>query len=263
MKKNILVVCNLDEKAISLQQIPLKVRKLFVPAEGHTFLSLDFKQAEYRTLAALSKDKNMIDILNSDEDFYKVAGAKVLNKPYDEITSEDRDKIKVIFLGVMYDMSEYGVAKRLRISETEARNLINDWQKTFPQATKFKEEVKDYVRKTGRTPEYFGRYRDFGNPEYLSDTDIKEGFNTLIQSTTADLLKIAMVMTSRKVKEKDYGKMSLTLHDELLFEIKDDKLDEAKKDLAEVMQSSVRLSKDWPKFTLSVNTGKDWEEASK
>ena len=259
----ILVVCDDTEKSVSLQQIPLSVRALFKPKEGYSFVSLDFKQAEYRTLAALSQDKTMIEMLNSDRDFYKEAASRVLGKDYDDITAEDRDKIKTIFLGTMYGMSEYSVAKRLKISEEEAAELQNNWKRTFPQAEKFRQEVKDYVRKTGKTPQFFGRYRDFGNPETLTDKDINEGFNTLIQSTTADLLKIAMVMTSKKVKEKGYGTMNLTLHDELLFEIKDEHVEEASKELAEVMMSSVRRSDKWPKFSLSVNVGKNWAEASK
>lgn len=263
MKKSILVVCNKQEKSVSLQQIPLEVRELFEPAPGYTFVSVDFSQAEYRTLAGLSGDKNMIDILNSDRDFYISAAAMTLHKPYEEVTKEDRSKVKTIFLGVMYDMSQFGVAKRLGVSEEEAGDLIDAWKAQFPQASMFKEKVKQYVKERGKTPEVFGRYRDFGNPADLEDTQIKEGFNTVVQSTTADLLKIAMVMSDKAIKEKDLGKMVLTLHDELLFEIKDEKLEEALQVLPEVMTSAVHRNEKWPKFKVSVNYGKNWKEASK
>jgi len=263
MKKDILVVCNKNEKSVSLQQIPLEVRELFEPAPGHTFVSVDFKQAEYRTLAGLSGDENMIEILNSDQDFYKLAASKTFHKNYEDITPEDRDKVKTIFLGVMYDMSAYGVAERLNISEDEANDLIDSWNAQFPKAAAFKERVKYYVKENGKTPQVFGRYRDFGNPNELDDTQIKEGFNTVIQSTTADLLKIAMVMSDKSLKERDLGKMVLTLHDELLFEIKDEKLEEALTILPDVMSEAVRRNKNWPIFKASVNHDKNWKEASK
>ena len=205
----------------------------------------------------------MIEILNSDKDFYKSAAAMTLHKNYDDVTSEDRAKIKVIFLGVMYDMSQFGVAKRLGISEEDAADLIDSWKAQFPQAAMFKEKVKHYVKEKGKTPQVFGRYRDFGNPEELEDTQIKEGFNTVVQSTTADLLKIAMIMSDKTLKEKELGKMVLTLHDELLFEVKDEKLEEALKVLPEVMSSAVQRNEEWPKFKTSVNFGKNWKEASK
>ena len=263
MKKNILVVCNKREKSVSLQQIPLEVRELFEASAGHSFVTVDFSQAEYRTLAGLSGDKNMIDILNSDKDFYISAAAMTLHKPYEEVTKEDRAKVKTIFLGVMYDMSQFGVAKRLGVSEEEAKDLIDAWKAQFPQAAMFKEKVKHYVKEKGKTPQVFGRYRDFGNPADLEDTQIKEGFNTVVQSTAADLLKIAMIMTDKTLKEKNLGKMVLTLHDELLFEIKDEKLEEALRVLPEAMASAVQRSGRWPEFKASVNYGKNWKEASK
>ena len=110
---------------------------------------------------------------------------------------------------------------------------------------------------------FFGRYRQFPQDRPATDDQIRDGFNTMIQSTSADLIKICMVMTDAELKKSGKGKQVLTLHDEILFEIKDEDVEEQKQVLADIMSRSAKFKDNWCNFKTSVNSGKNWEEASK
>ena len=263
MSKKILVVCDRKERTVSLQQIPNSIKAAFVPAEGHTFIDIDYSQMEYRVAASLSGDTNMIAKLNSDDDFYSSIAADIYKKDISDITKPERDKVKVVSLGVLYGMSANSVAARLSISQDEAQHLITQWKSNFPQLMQFREKTENYIRATGKTPSFFGRYRDFGKPSDLDDEKINEGFNTTIQGCASDLLKISMVMTSKHLASENAGKIKLTLHDELLFEVPDEKVPEIEKSLREIMTTVVKRKPDWCNFKVSINKGKTWAEASK
>jgi len=214
-------------------------------------------------MGSLSQDKNLLEALNSDGDFYKAAGEKIFGIPAAEITDEVRAQVKTCFIGVLYGMQTTSLAARLHTSEAHARELMDNWNKAFPQAAAFKENCINYIRKTGQSPTFFGRYRNFGDPSKLTDTMVNEGFNTLIQGTAADLLKVAMVMTDRHLKETKQGVLKNSLHDELIFEVKDEALESEKMALADVMAKSMQLKKDWCQFKFHVGSGKTWGDASK
>ena len=259
----ILVVCDKSEKSVSLQQIPKELKSLFPSKEGYSYVSIDAGQCEYRVFGSLSQDKALIDALNAPGDFYKAAGEKIFGIPSSEITAEKRDQVKTCFLGVLYGMRSSSLASRLKISEYEAQKLMDKWNQTFPQAAAFKQNCINYIRKTGKSPAYFGRYRDFGDPAKLTDDMINEGFNTLIQSTAADLIKVAMVMTSKHLNESGSGTLKNTMHDELIFEVKDESLNDEMKNLEDIMAKSMKLRNDWCDFKFHTGSGKTWGEASK
>ena len=264
MSKKILCCCDPDEKgAVSLQQIPNELKSCFRAKEGHSFVSIDFSQMEYRTMAALSGDKKMIEIFNSDEDFYKASAAAIYNIPVSEITPELRDRVKTVYLAVLYGMKTNSIMKRLNISEQEAINLQQRWNDMFPEAVAYKKKAIEYIKATGKAPTYYGRYRDFGNPAKLTDKEIDEGFNSIVQGTAADNIKIATVMASKFLKEKGYGAIKLTLHDELIFELPDKSIEKDSAELKKIMEDSVRLKKEWPLFKSSMRIGKTWAECSK
>lgn len=259
----ILVVCDKAEKSVSLQQIPKELKSLFKARDGYSYVSIDAGQCEYRVFGSLSQDKALIEALNAPGDFYKAAGEKIFGIHADEITDETRDQVKTCFLGVLYGMRSTTLASRLKIPEHEAQKLMYKWNQTFPQAAAFKQNCINYIRKTGKSPTYFGRYRDFGDPAKLTDDMINEGFNTLVQSTAADLIKVAMVMSSKHLAETGAGVLKNTMHDELIFEVKDEVLEEEMKNLENVMAKSMKFRDDWCNFKFHTGSGKTWGEASK
>jgi len=259
----ILVVCDEKEPSVSLQQMPQSLKHLFVPAPGHSFIGLDAGQMEPRMLASLSGDENMINMFNSGQDYYSGTAALVYGIPVEEVDSEMRKKVKTVCIAMQYGMRDNTIARRLGISEAEAADLRARWEKAYPKAAAFRKQAIDYTMQTGKSPTFFGRYRDFGGADKMDDQKANEGFSNLIQGSAADVHKVCLVMVDKYFKEKGYGSIKISIHDEIIVEVPDEHVDEAKEDLLQIMKSSSKLRPDWCEFDFQIHAGKNWAECSK
>ena len=155
------------------------------------------------------------------------------------------------------------LAARLGITESEAQTVMDKYSSAFSTAMSFRQNCLNYAMQTGKSPTFFGRYRDFGGADKMDSQKAGEAFSNLIQGTQADLAKVAMVMVDKYFKEKGWGTIKIQLHDELLLEVPDENLKEAEEALPEIMKSSYKFRDDWCDFTFSAHSGKNWAEASK
>jgi len=261
MKVETLLV-NCDPEGVSLQQIPPEIREAFKPSPGHKFVSIDYSQMEYRVFASLSQDPNLLSAINSGRDFHKEIAAMVFEVPSDKVTKEQRKKGKTLNLAMLYGMSEGGVAKELGVSTTEARKILNKYKDRFPIASKWTEQMKNKIRKEKKAVTYFGRVRNFGDGiRGLTDKEVNEAFNTVMQGTAADLIKISMIMTNKHLNKSGNGKLVLTLHDEILFEVKDAAVAEESENLSNIMKD-IKPNKSWSELGVDVAVGSNWKEAS-
>lgn len=237
----------------NLQNIPIRdeegreIRKAFIADEGCTFFSADYSQIELRLMAHLSQDKNMLEAFNLGQDIHAATAAKIYKVPLEEVTKDMRRKAKTANFGIIYGISVFGLAERLSISRSEAKELIDGYFETYPQIKTYMDNCIKVAQQNGYVETLFGRKR------YLSDINsrnsVVRGFaernaiNAPIQGTAADIIKIAMVNIQRKFDENGLrSQMTLQVHDELNFNVYQDELYMVKHIVVSEMQSAIKLS---------------------
>ncbi len=253
----------------NLQNIPVRdddgkeIRRCFVPEPGQRFLSADYSQMELRLMAHLSGDENMIEAFRSGHDIHRATAAKIWKLPIDGVTNEQRKKAKQANFGIIYGITTFGLAQRMGIENKEARQIIEDYFKTFPKVSKYMEEAKEKARKKGYAETMFGRRRYL--PDINSRNATVRGFaernaiNAPIQGSGADIIKIAMIrIWERFRREGIRSKMILQVHDELNFTVLPEEAEQVEKIVVEEMQGACQLS-----VPLLVDTGwgTNWLEA--
>lgn len=253
----------------NLQNIPVRdergrdIRKAFVPAEGHLFLSADYSQIELRIMAHLSKDKGMIGDFISGNDIHTATAAKIFKVDIKEVTREMRSRAKTANFGIIYGISAFGLSERLNIGRKDAKDLIDGYFNSYPGVKEYMDESIRKARETGFVTTMFGRRR------YLRDIQSRNqvvrgnaernAINAPIQGTAADIIKVAMIkIYQRLIAEKLDAKMILQVHDELIFEVKPEELEQLKVIVVEEMQNAVKL--DVP-LLVEYGTGNNWLEA--
>lgn len=273
----------------NLQNIPKKtergreVRRAFVADKGFNLVDFDYSQIDLRAAAILSGDKNLADIFRKGEDVHSSMAAKVFKVAPKEVTPEMRRKIKVINFGVLYGMGINALRQNLGGSREEAQNFYEEYFKNFSGVKEYIEKTKKFARENGWTETLFGRRRFF--PEinssvgYLQKEAERMAVNMPIQGTSADFIKLAMVKIDKKLEEanlKDGARMLLQIHDELLFEIKEELVARAVPIIKNAMESVYPLKSKEEKellaeqfkktelpnipLTVNVDTGDNWEE---
>lgn len=254
---------------LNLQNIPVgksvDVRKAFVAPEGYKLVSIDFSQIEYRVIASLSGDRFLIDTFNSGADLHTATASALYGIPTEEVTKEIRQHGKTFNFGLMYGMTANTLAKRLGISVEQAEIFVENYFARTPQLVKYIEQVKQKVYKDEFVLTYFGRYRSFSDAlkytknERDLDSILRRAFNTKIQGTAADLLKIAMLRVKHAIADyKREIKPILTVHDELDFYVIEDKLDFFLPLLKKAME--IPVPEDWAILEAEVSVGDTWSK---
>lgn len=253
----------------NLQNIPIRdddgkeIRKSFVPEPGCLFFSADYSQIELRIMAHLSQDEHMLDAFRSGTDIHAATAAKIWHVPVEEVTPEQRKKAKQANFGIIYGISTYGLAQRMNISNSEARQLIDDYFATFPRVKAYMDEAIATCREKGYAETIYHRRRYL--PDIASRNATVRGFaernaiNAPIQGSEADIIKVAMIhIFKRFAAEELRSRMILQVHDELNFSVYPEEREQVERIVIEEMENACRLS---IPLTADAGWGANWLEA--
>ena len=237
----------------NLQNIPTRIelgkrlRKVFKPKEGYVFIDADYSQIELRVLAHISQDEHMLEAFKNGEDIHKQAASKVLGIPIEEVSKEQRSNAKAVNFGIVYGISDFGLAEQLGISRKEAKKYIEQYLEKYNGIDKFMKEVVEEAKEKGYVETLFNRRRYI--PELSSNNYMVRQFgaraamNTPIQGTAADIMKLAMVNLNKALEEtKLDAKIILQVHDELILEVREKDKEQAKTLLKECMEQAMQLT---------------------
>ena len=236
----------------NLQNIPTRVeqgkqiRKAFNTKSGRIFIDADYSQIELRVLAHISKDKHMIDAFKNNEDIHKQAASKVLGIPIEKVTKEQRSEAKAVNFGIVYGISDYGLAQQLGISNKKAKEYIKQYLEKYNGVKAFMDNIVEKAKEDGYVETLFHRRRYI--PELKSNNYMIRQFgsraamNTPIQGTAADIMKIAMINVFNKLQEENLdAKLVLQIHDELIIECDEKIKEKVKEILQDCMENAVKL----------------------
>lgn len=241
----------------NLQNIPIrtelgrKVREAFVSEKGNVLVAADYSQIELRVVASLAEDETMINIFKQGEDIHKATAAVINNVKLEDVTKKMRSAAKAVNFGVLYGMGAYGLASRTGISNFEAKEFIEKYFKGFKDVKKYLDNTLALAKKEGYVETLFGRRRyipelQSGNP-MLRKSGERMAINMPVQGTAADLMKMAMIAVSRKLKvesrkyKKGDIKMILQVHDEIVLEVRKDIAEDVAKIVKEEMEGVATL----------------------
>ena len=253
----------------NLQNIPVrteegkKIRSLFVPGEGYdSFISSDYSQVELRVLAHMSEDEGLIRAFLNKEDIHRRTAAEVMGIPFEDVTPEQRSHAKAVNFGIIYGISDFGLARQLGITRTAAADYIKAYFERYPSIHAFMNRMIEDARKTGRAVTLYGRYRELAdiNSKNFQRRSFAErtAMNTPIQGTAADIMKMAMIAVYDKMKAGNFkSRVLLQVHDELVAEVTADEKEAVAKLLKETMESVVSLR---VPLVADENEGKNWAE---
>jgi DNA polymerase-1 len=233
----------------NLQNIPIRsdrgraLRNAFKAPEGFTLLGLDYSQIELRLAAILSGDERLTEIFKSGRDVHQEVAAAVFNVPADQVDREMRRRAKIINFGILYGMGVNALKAQLGTSTSEAHQFYEDYFKTFNQLAEYLERTKGTARRQGFTETLYGRRREFSGMKsplpYVRAQAERMAINAPIQGTQADIIKLAMVDITRMLKENgeaDDAHLILQVHDELVFEVRTEKLDKIATEIQRIME---------------------------
>ena len=253
----------------NLQNIPIRtelgreLRKIFVAKEGSVLLDADYSQVELRVLAHMSGDQTMIDAFNNDDDIHAITASQVFNTPLEEVTKQMRSEAKAVNFGIVYGISDFGLATNINTSRKKAKIYIEKYFETYPKIKEYMDNSVANCKEKGYVETLWGRRRYV--PEINSNNyNVRQfgervAMNAPIQGTAADIIKVAMVNIEKELREKNYeSKLILQVHDELVIEAKESELEEVKELLVRNMQEVIKLSVE---LRADANIGKTWYEA--
>lgn len=254
----------------NLQNIPIrseegnKIRSAFcaMDKENSLILSADYSQIELRLLAHVSGDEHLIHAFTSGEDVHAMTAAKVFGVELKDVTKEMRRRAKAVNFGIVYGQSKYGLAKSLGITNAEAQEFIDKYFETYPKVKEYMNNEVEFVTQNGYVETAFGRKRYLASELQSSNYQIREfaqraAINQPLQGTAADLIKIAMIRVDKAISSMK-TKMIMQVHDELVFEVPKDELEQLK----EIIQNCMALKDQNLKVPLDVdiNYGSSWKE---
>ncbi|MCQ2110376.1 MAG: DNA polymerase I [Bacteroidaceae bacterium] len=253
----------------NLQNIPIRdengkeVRKAFIPEPGCKFFSADYSQIELRIMAHLSGDRNMIEDFTLGHDVHAATAAKVFHKPIEEVTKTERSKAKTANFGIIYGISVFGLAERMQVSRAEAKELIENYFKTYSGIQDFMEKQKADAREKGYIETILHRKRYL--PDINSHNAVVRGYaernaiNAPIQGSASDIIKIAMTrIYERFMKLNLKSTMILQVHDELNFNVVPGEEETVQSIVLEEMQSAYSMS---VPLVADCGWGSNWLEA--
>lgn len=254
----------------NLQNIPIKsergqkLRSAFVAGSGFTeLLTADYSQIEMRIMAHLSEDEGLIEAFRAGEDLHNFVGARIYSVKPSEVTSAMRSKVKAMSYGLVYGLSEFGLARQLKISKSEAKQLMSDYFQRFGGVKKYLDEVVQRAKQVGYTETVYGRRRPFSDLNskvfQIRENARRAALNAPIQGTAADIMKLAMIEVDRQLALRGLSsKLLLQVHDELVFEVAPGELEQVKLLAVESMKGVAKLS---VPVEVHVGVGPNWELA--
>ena len=258
----------LSSAAPNLQNIPIRgdrgrqIRRAFVAPADHVLLSADYSQIELRVLAHLSQDEAFLQAFAQGHDFHATIAAKVYGVATSDVTSKMRNHVKQFSYGIAYGMSAFGVSQRLGIEIEEAASFIEAYYAQFPKVKAFLAAQVEKAKIDGFTTTMFGRRRylpELRSSNYrLRALGERMALNAPIQGSAADIIKKAMIDVDQALQKEPVAKMLLTVHDELVFEVPEAKLAQARALIETQMTKAVELQCG---LAVEVHTGQNWAEA--
>lgn len=253
----------------NLQNIPTRtelgkqIRKLFKAGEGKIFIDADYSQIELRVLAHMSNDEIMINAFNEDNDIHKICASQVFNVPLEEVTKELRSHAKAVNFGIVYGISDFGLAEQLKIKNKQAKQYIESYLEKYSGIDTFMKEQIEFGKDKGYVETLYHRRRYL--PEINSNNYMVRKFgdraamNAPVQGTAADIMKIAMINVYNELKNKNLkSKIVLQIHDELIIETLEEEKEQVSKILRECMENAANLS---VKLEVDLEIGKTWYDA--
>jgi DNA polymerase-1 len=256
----------------NLQNIPVKgdyglrIREAFIAPPGHTLLCADYSQIEPRILAHLSQDERLVRVFSEGEDIHMATAVEIFRLPADQISKEMRRAAKTVVFGIVYGISPFGLAANIGVSQTEAKKYIETFFERFAAVKALMDRNITQAKEKGYTTTILGRRRPI--PELQSSDPTQRGFgermavNSPIQGSAADLIKVAMINVNRRLhRELPTTKMILQVHDELIFEVPDQELEQAKQLVKSEMEATgAQLGLSVP-LKIDLGTGSNWRAA--
>jgi len=260
----------LSSSSPNLQNIPIRteqgreIRKAFVAdGQGSYIMSADYSQIELRLMAHFCGDEHMLAAFRSGQDVHAATAAKIFKVALEDVTAEQRRVAKTANFGIMYGISAFGLAQRLKCSRSEAKQIIDDYFESFPSIRGFIDRTLQSARENGYVQTLFGRRRyvpdvNAGNAQLRALAE-RNAVNAPIQGTAADIIKLAMIGVDRALSANGLqSKMVLQIHDELLLEVPQEELEQVRGILISEMENVMELS---VPLTVECNYGKNWLEA--
>ena len=256
----------------NLQNIPIKtedgkdIRKSFVSEKGNILISADYNQIEMRILADLADVKELKKAFNNQQDIHSLTASQVFNVKIGEINSDMRRKAKAINFGIIYGISQYGLAKQIMVSNNEAAEFLNSYFKKFPEIKDYMNDTIKFCRKSGYVNNIFGRRSHITgiNDKNFNIRNFQEraAINAPIQGSAAEIMRLAMIRISKRIEEakEKKCKMLLQIHDELIFEVPK----ESEKKFTNLIRQEMTSVKDSDlhsfstPLTVDVNSGENW-----
>ena len=253
----------------NLQNIPVrseegkKIRKAFVPSDDSVLLSSDYSQIELRVLAHISDSKSLQEAFINGEDIHTHVACDIFDTTIENVTPNMRRTAKAVIFGIVYGISGYGLGENLDISAFEAKKYIDKYLNLYPEVDTYMKNIVEKTRELGYVRTLFNRKREIEeikNTNYMiRSMGDRMALNTPIQGSAADILKLAMIKIYNILKDKKYKtKMLLQVHDELIFDVPNNELDEIKELIKNEMENIYKLK---VPLKVSIEYGKDWYEA--
>jgi DNA polymerase-1 len=255
-----------------LQNIPIRsergreVRKAFIPRDPSRILvSADYSQIELRVVAAISGDPNMCDAFKQGKDIHTATAAKVYGIAEADVTKEQRYKAKSVNFGIIYGQGAFGLAENLGISRTEAKEIIDNYKKEFPNIQLYMDQQINKAKEQGFVETLMGRkrwLRDINSSNFtVRGFAERNAINSPIQGSAADMIKLAMIKIHHEMKKQHWeSKMILQVHDELVFDAVESELPALKELILSCMTTAMELPNGVP-VEAEIGQGKNWLEA--
>ena len=254
----------------NLQNIPVRneegrrIRQAFIAPNGYKIISADYSQIELRIMAHLSQDQSLLSAFANDKDIHRVTASEVLTKPEADITAEERRRAKAVNFGLIYGMSAFGLSKQINLPRKEAQSYIDRYFERYPGVQTYMEETRQLAMQQGYVETLSGRRLYL--PKIISGNGIEKrgaeraAINAPMQGTAADIIKTAMIKMSEWIKNQPTGniRMVMQVHDELVFEVKEELVSEYSAFIKSIMENCYQLS---VPLKVDVGIGNNWDEA--
>jgi DNA polymerase-1 len=251
-QQNIAATGRLSSIDPNLQNIPARselgrqIKQCFVAPKNWTLLACDYSQIELRLAAHLAQDKAMLEIFSQGQDFHTATAQRVYGVNPEDITKEMRTFAKTINFGILYGMGAVSLARNLKISRTEAQEFLARYREAYPELHEYMESLKQFARQHGYAQTEYGRIRDLSNIDIRNPRNQalleRIAVNMPIQGLQADIIKLAMIQIDEYLREKQDIHMILQVHDELVFEVAQDKVELYQQKIVNIMESVYKAS---------------------
>jgi DNA polymerase-1 len=252
----------------NLQNIPIRtelgreIRAAFTAEPGHVLLAADYSQIELRLLAHFSKDKLLVEAFRRGDDIHTLTASQVFGVPPLMVTADHRRAAKVVNFGIVYGLSPFGLSQNLGIETSEAKKFIDAYFEKYSGVRAFIDSTLEQARREGKVRTLFGRIRPI--PDINSKNAVQRGFaertavNTPLQGTAADLIKLAMIRIDAEIRHSALkSRMTLQVHDELVFEVPESEVDLLKRLVREQMENVHTLE---VPLLVEIGTGPNWRD---